>query len=57
MKQIALFLGVAAIGIFAITWFAGGAPASDRTQLAQVNIQALMQNAHDLTDTTPEVLF
>jgi hypothetical protein len=55
MKQIALFLGIAAIAIFTITWFAGNAPASDRTQLGQINIQALMQNAHDLTDTTPAV--
>jgi hypothetical protein len=26
-----------------------------RTQLGEINIQALMQNAHDLTDTTPAV--
>jgi hypothetical protein len=29
------------------------APASDTKQLSQLNIQALMQNVHDLTDTTP----
>ncbi len=55
MKRIAFFFGVAAIGIFAITWFAGSAPASNAKPLGQVNIQALMQNAHDLTDTTPAV--
>jgi hypothetical protein len=31
------------------------APASDAKQLSQVNVQALMQNVHELTDTTPAV--
>ena len=56
MKRFALFLTVVALGFLAIIWFGGGtAPAADKTQLGQVNIQALMQNAHDLTDTTPAV--
>jgi hypothetical protein len=57
MKRFAIFFTVAAFGFLAITWFARTAPASDRTQLSQVNINALMQNAHDLSETTPEVLF
>jgi hypothetical protein len=55
MKRFAIFFTVAAFGFLAITWFAAKAPASDRTQLAQVNIQTLMQNVHDLTDTAPAV--
>ena len=31
------------------------APASDKTQLSQINIQTLMQNPRDLTDSTPAV--
>jgi hypothetical protein len=57
MKQLAIFLGVVAISIFAISWLARSAPAADKTQLGQVNVQALMQNAHDLTETTPAALY
>ncbi len=53
MKRIAVFFGVAAIGIFAITWFVGSAPASDKTALSQVNVPELMKNGHGLADTTP----
>jgi hypothetical protein len=55
MKRFALSLMFVAFSLIAISWFAGNAPASDRTQLAQINIGALMTNAHDLTDTTPAV--
>jgi hypothetical protein len=55
MKRFEIFFTVAAFGLLAITWFAAKVPASDRTQLSQVNIQALMENAHDLTDTTPAI--
>ncbi len=54
MKRFAVFLTFVVFTFGGIIWFAGSAPASD-TQLAQVNIQALMQNAHDFTDTTPPV--
>ncbi len=57
MKRIAIFLGVVAVSIFAITWLAPSAPASEKTQRGQVNVQALMQNAHDLTETTPAALY
>jgi hypothetical protein len=49
----AVFLDVVAISIFAITWLAPSASASEKTQRGQVNVQALMQNAHGLTETTP----
>ncbi len=55
MKRFAVFLTLVVFTFGGIIWFAGSAPASDKTQLAQVNIQALMQNAHDFTDTTPPV--
>lgn len=57
MKQLAIFLGVVAISIFAITWLAPSAPAAGKTQPGQVSVQALMQNAHDLTETTPAALY
>jgi type II secretory pathway component PulM len=57
MKRIAVFLGVVAISIFAITWLAPSAPASEKTQRGQVHVQALMHNAHDLTETTPSALY
>ena len=57
MKRFAIFLGVVAISIFAITWLAPSAPASEKTHRGQVNVQALMQNAHDLTETTPAALY
>jgi hypothetical protein len=57
MKRIAVFLGVVGLSIFAITWLAPSAPASEKTQRGQVNVQALMQNAHDLTETTPAALY
>jgi hypothetical protein len=47
MKRFAIFLGVVAISIFAITWLAPSAPASDKRPIAQVNVQALLQNAHE----------
>jgi hypothetical protein len=50
MKQFAVVLAVAAFTLIAIALFNGPAPASDTKQLSQVNIQALMQNVHDLTD-------
>ena len=55
MKGFAVFFAVAAFSLIVITFFNGSAPASDTKQLSQINIQALMQNAHDLTDTTPAV--
>ena len=48
-------VGVVTFTFVAIVLFNGSAPASDTKQLSQVNIQALMQNTHDLTDTTPAV--
>jgi hypothetical protein len=57
MKRFAVFLGVVAITIFAITWLAPSAPASEKAQRGQINVQALMQNAHDLTETTPTPLY
>jgi len=57
MKRVAVFLGVVAISIFAITWLAPSAPASEKTQRGQVNVQGLMQNAHNLTETTPAALY
>jgi hypothetical protein len=45
--------GAFALGV--IVLFNGSAPASDTKQLSQVNIQALMQTAQDLPDTTPAV--
>ncbi|MBV8512132.1 MAG: hypothetical protein JOZ94_22325 [Xanthobacteraceae bacterium] len=57
MKQFAIFVGVVAVSIFAIIWLAPSAPASEKTQRGQVNVQALMQNAHDLTETTPAALY
>ena len=57
MKRFAVFLGVVAITIFAITWLAPSAPASEKTQRAQVNVQALMQNTYALTETTPAALY
>jgi type II secretory pathway component PulM len=57
MKRIVVFLGVVAISIFAITWLAPSAPASEKTQRGQVNVHALMQNAHDLTEATPSALY
>jgi hypothetical protein len=39
------------------TWLAPSAPASEKTQRGQVNVHALMQNAHDLTETTPAALY
>ena len=57
MKRIAVFLGVVAISIFAITWLAPSAPASEKTQRGQVDVRALMQNAHDLTETTLAVAY
>jgi hypothetical protein len=53
MKRIAVFLGVVAMSIFAITWLAPSAPASEKKQFGQVN----MQNVHDLTETTPVGLY
>jgi hypothetical protein len=57
MKRFAVFLGVVGISIFAITWLAPSAPASEKRQLGQVNVHALMQNAPDLTETTPATLY
>ena len=57
MKRFAVFLGVVAITIFAITWLAPSAPASEKTHRGQVNVQALTQNAHDLMETTPAALY
>ncbi len=55
MKQFAVVFAAAAFTLIAIALFNGPAPASDTKQLSQVNIQALVQNVHDLTDTTPAV--
>jgi type II secretory pathway component PulM len=57
MKRIAVFLGVVAMSIFAITWLAPSAPASEKTQRQQLNVQGSVQNAHDLTETTPAGLY
>ncbi len=55
MKQFAVVFGIVAFTFVAIVTFDGPAPASGTKQLSQVNIQALMQNVRDLTDTTPAV--
>jgi hypothetical protein len=55
MKRFAIFFTVAGFTLIAIALFSGSAPASETKQLSQVNIQELMQNTHDLTDTTPAV--
>jgi hypothetical protein len=55
MKRFAVFLTVVAFSFATIIFFGGAAPAPNEPQLGQVNIQTLMQNAHDLTDTTPAV--
>jgi hypothetical protein len=57
MKRIAVFLGVVAMSIFAITWLAPSAPASEKTQPRQVHVQALMQNAPDQAETIPIGLY
>ncbi|MBV8744493.1 MAG: hypothetical protein JO134_05570 [Xanthobacteraceae bacterium] len=55
MKGFAMVFAAAAFTLIAIALFDGPAPASDTKQLSQVNVQELMQNGHDLTDTTPAV--
>jgi hypothetical protein len=55
MKRFLAFFAIVAFGLVAITLFNGSAPASYTKQLGQVDIQGLMQNVHDLTDTTPAV--
>jgi hypothetical protein len=55
MKRFGVFVAVVAFALGAIVQFNGSAPASDTKQLSRVNIQALMQTAHDLPDTTPAV--
>jgi len=55
MKRSGLFFAVVTFALGAIVLFNGSAPASDTKQLSQVNIQALMQTAQDLRDTTPAV--
>ena len=57
MKRIAVFLGVVAMSIFAITWLAPSAPASEKTQPGQVHVQAQVQNAHNQTETIPVGLY
>ncbi len=55
MKRFGVFVAVVAFALGAIVLFNGSAPASDTKQLSRVNIQALMQTAHDLPDTTSAV--
>ncbi len=53
VTRFAAVFAAAAFTLIAIALFT--APPPDMKQLSEVNVQALIQHVHDLTDTTPAV--